>query len=266
MDRFFIHRPWIFFRTPASNLDVLLVNWLGVFEPGYALCHVKGITVVLYATLRKKLLFASGSNFTYPSILLKHLRLVDSLRCIFTVFIMLSGEGEALNIDPSRFYWSMYRLLPSLVFEKHSGWVFYFKNFLISYLSHEFWSGWHWQQLGRCWDTVKMFYILAFRLKSYCITFFPSKLEWCKTLFRTTGENQEITQLWQVACVEWLGIIARGARHHLDNIILGLHGVLIVVVSFMTLGFWWFRMLRVTSISDDIFSAVFIHLFFARIA
>ncbi|KAK6108061.1 Nucleolar complex-associated family protein [Brugia pahangi] len=49
----------------------------------------------------------------------QHLRLVDSLRCIYTSFVMLSGEGIALNIDPSRFYWSMYRLLPSIAFEKH---------------------------------------------------------------------------------------------------------------------------------------------------
>uniref|UniRef100_A0A8R1TW82 NOC3-like protein n=1 Tax=Onchocerca volvulus TaxID=6282 RepID=A0A8R1TW82_ONCVO len=48
----------------------------------------------------------------------QHLRLVDSLRCIYTSFVMLSGEGIALNIDPSRFYWSMYRLLPALAFEK----------------------------------------------------------------------------------------------------------------------------------------------------
>uniref|UniRef100_A0A1I7VRN2 NOC3-like protein n=1 Tax=Loa loa TaxID=7209 RepID=A0A1I7VRN2_LOALO len=48
----------------------------------------------------------------------QHLRLVDSLRCIYTSFVMLFGEGVALNIDPSRFYWSMYRLLPSLAFEK----------------------------------------------------------------------------------------------------------------------------------------------------
>uniref|UniRef100_A0A915PYT8 NOC3-like protein n=1 Tax=Setaria digitata TaxID=48799 RepID=A0A915PYT8_9BILA len=48
----------------------------------------------------------------------QHLRLVDSLRCIYTSFVMLSGEGVALNIDPSRLYWSMYRLLPALAFEK----------------------------------------------------------------------------------------------------------------------------------------------------
>ncbi|CAG9531169.1 unnamed protein product [Cercopithifilaria johnstoni] len=48
----------------------------------------------------------------------QHLRLLDSLRCIYTSFIMLSGEGVALNIDPSRFYWSMYCLLPALAFEK----------------------------------------------------------------------------------------------------------------------------------------------------
>ncbi|VDK86553.1 unnamed protein product [Litomosoides sigmodontis] len=48
----------------------------------------------------------------------QHLRLVESLRCIYTSFVMLSGEGIALNIDPSRFYWSMYRLLPALAFEK----------------------------------------------------------------------------------------------------------------------------------------------------
>ncbi|MCP9262389.1 Nucleolar complex protein 3-like protein [Dirofilaria immitis] len=48
----------------------------------------------------------------------QHLRLIDSLRCIYTSFTMLSGEGVALNIDPSRFYWSMYRLLPALAFEK----------------------------------------------------------------------------------------------------------------------------------------------------
>ncbi|VDN36156.1 unnamed protein product [Gongylonema pulchrum] len=47
-----------------------------------------------------------------------HLQLIDSLRCIFTVFVILSGEGVALNIDPFRFYWSMYRLLPAIVFEK----------------------------------------------------------------------------------------------------------------------------------------------------
>ncbi|VDN00976.1 unnamed protein product [Thelazia callipaeda] len=49
----------------------------------------------------------------------QHLRLIDSVRCIYTVFVMLSGEGIALNIDPSKFYWSLYRLLPTLAFERH---------------------------------------------------------------------------------------------------------------------------------------------------
>ncbi|VBB31781.1 unnamed protein product [Acanthocheilonema viteae] len=53
----------------------------------------------------------------------QHLRLVDSLRCIYTSFVMLSGEGVALNIDPSRFYWSMYHLLPALAFEKQDALV-----------------------------------------------------------------------------------------------------------------------------------------------
>uniref|UniRef100_A0A0K0D3A8 CBF domain-containing protein n=1 Tax=Angiostrongylus cantonensis TaxID=6313 RepID=A0A0K0D3A8_ANGCA len=37
------------------------------------------------------------------------LRLLDRLYCINTVFIILSGDGQLLNIDPSRFYRTIYR-------------------------------------------------------------------------------------------------------------------------------------------------------------
>ncbi|KAK6013284.1 nucleolar complex-associated protein [Ostertagia ostertagi] len=46
-------------------------------------------------------------------------KLVDKeLYCINTVFVILSGDGQLLNIDPSRFYRSVYRLLNQLPFEK----------------------------------------------------------------------------------------------------------------------------------------------------
>lgn len=35
----------------------------------------------------------------------------EQLHCIHTVFVMLSGQGEVLNIDPIRFYSHIYRLL-----------------------------------------------------------------------------------------------------------------------------------------------------------
>ncbi|WKY12159.1 hypothetical protein Q1695_003609 [Nippostrongylus brasiliensis] len=48
----------------------------------------------------------------------EQLRLLDQLYCINTVFVILSGEGQLLNVDPSRFYRSVYRLLNQLPFEK----------------------------------------------------------------------------------------------------------------------------------------------------
>ena len=33
------------------------------------------------------------------------------LLCVQTVFVMLSGQGEAINIDPQRFYGHCYRAL-----------------------------------------------------------------------------------------------------------------------------------------------------------
>ncbi|CAJ0939822.1 unnamed protein product, partial [Mesorhabditis belari] len=47
----------------------------------------------------------------------KHLRLLDQIHCVNTVFVILSGEGQALNVDPSRFYRSLYRILASFPFE-----------------------------------------------------------------------------------------------------------------------------------------------------
>uniref|UniRef100_A0AC34QBD5 CCAAT-binding factor domain-containing protein n=1 Tax=Panagrolaimus sp. JU765 TaxID=591449 RepID=A0AC34QBD5_9BILA len=49
---------------------------------------------------------------------LQHLSVIDSLNCVKTVFIVLSGEGLALNIDPYKFYRCMYRIIPSIPFEK----------------------------------------------------------------------------------------------------------------------------------------------------
>ncbi|VDM56064.1 unnamed protein product [Angiostrongylus costaricensis] len=46
------------------------------------------------------------------------LRLLDRLYCINTVFIVLSGDGQLLNIDPSRFYRTIYRLINELPFER----------------------------------------------------------------------------------------------------------------------------------------------------
>ncbi|VDO27684.1 unnamed protein product [Heligmosomoides polygyrus] len=51
----------------------------------------------------------------------KNLRLLDQLYCINTVFVILSGDGQLLNVDPSRFYRSVYRLLNQLPFEKKPG-------------------------------------------------------------------------------------------------------------------------------------------------
>ncbi|PAV59252.1 hypothetical protein WR25_09895 [Diploscapter pachys] len=46
------------------------------------------------------------------------LRVVDRLHSIHTAFVILSGEGQLLNIDPGRFYKSIYSLLNLLPLEK----------------------------------------------------------------------------------------------------------------------------------------------------
>lgn len=38
----------------------------------------------------------------------------EQMHCIQTVFTILSGQGEALNIDPFRFYTHLYRNLLSV--------------------------------------------------------------------------------------------------------------------------------------------------------
>ncbi|CAD6193461.1 unnamed protein product [Caenorhabditis auriculariae] len=48
----------------------------------------------------------------------KSLRLIDQLHCVHTVFVLLSGEGQILNVDPSKFYRIVYRLLNHIPFEK----------------------------------------------------------------------------------------------------------------------------------------------------
>ncbi|ETN75467.1 nucleolar complex-associated protein [Necator americanus] len=48
----------------------------------------------------------------------EHLRLLDQLYCINTVFVILSGDGQLLNVDPSRFYRSVYHVLNQLPFER----------------------------------------------------------------------------------------------------------------------------------------------------
>uniref|UniRef100_A0A8R1E6H8 CBF domain-containing protein n=1 Tax=Caenorhabditis japonica TaxID=281687 RepID=A0A8R1E6H8_CAEJA len=48
----------------------------------------------------------------------EHLKTLDQLHCINTVFVILSGDGQLLNIDPSKFYRLAYRVLNQLPFEK----------------------------------------------------------------------------------------------------------------------------------------------------
>lgn len=38
----------------------------------------------------------------------------EQLHCIHTIFVILSGQGEVLNIDPIRFYQHLYRNLPTV--------------------------------------------------------------------------------------------------------------------------------------------------------
>lgn len=38
----------------------------------------------------------------------------EKLNCVLTVFVILSGVGEALNIDPSRFYVTLYNSMVSI--------------------------------------------------------------------------------------------------------------------------------------------------------
>lgn len=47
-----------------------------------------------------------------------NLKPLDQLHCINTVFVILSGDGQLLNIDPSKFYRLAYRVLNFLPFEK----------------------------------------------------------------------------------------------------------------------------------------------------
>uniref|UniRef100_A0A7E4ZX66 NOC3-like protein n=1 Tax=Panagrellus redivivus TaxID=6233 RepID=A0A7E4ZX66_PANRE len=51
---------------------------------------------------------------------MSHIRVGDSLNCVKTVFVVLTGEGSALNIDPYRFYKNMYGILPAVPFQKDS--------------------------------------------------------------------------------------------------------------------------------------------------
>lgn len=48
----------------------------------------------------------------------ENLKTLDQLHCINTVFVILSGDGQLLNVDPSKFYRLAYRVLNHLPFEK----------------------------------------------------------------------------------------------------------------------------------------------------
>ncbi|VDK18354.1 unnamed protein product [Anisakis simplex] len=50
----------------------------------------------------------------------QHMKVLDSLHCIHAVFVILSGEGSAINVDPYRFYKSIYRIMNDIPFEKRS--------------------------------------------------------------------------------------------------------------------------------------------------
>ncbi|CAD5231026.1 unnamed protein product [Bursaphelenchus xylophilus] len=50
----------------------------------------------------------------------EHLSTMDSLNCVKTMCVILSAEGQALNIDPIKFYKELYKLMPNIVFQKNS--------------------------------------------------------------------------------------------------------------------------------------------------
>ncbi|CAD5226119.1 unnamed protein product [Bursaphelenchus okinawaensis] len=48
----------------------------------------------------------------------EHLSTIDSLNCVKTMCVILSAEGQALNIDPIKFYKELYKLMPNIAFQK----------------------------------------------------------------------------------------------------------------------------------------------------
>lgn len=66
--------------------------------------------------------------------------MADSLHCIKTVCVIISNEGQILNIDPLKFYNTLYAIIPSLPFQENSS-NFLMLNkirlfFVLNYLIH----------------------------------------------------------------------------------------------------------------------------------
>lgn len=65
---------------------------------------VKYFKNIKFTTFEKKFYFHKIKRLTFRS----------KLHCIKTIFIVLSGQGEALTIDPMKFYTSLYNIVLQL--------------------------------------------------------------------------------------------------------------------------------------------------------
>lgn len=59
------------------------------------------------------------------SVIKKHqLNVHEQLCCIKTIFVILSGQGTVINIDPVHFYSHLYRVIPELDCCKYKNFLF----------------------------------------------------------------------------------------------------------------------------------------------
>ena len=90
-------------------LPILLPTIFVILSVTSAFCCVHFLLLTLFVTYT--FCFLNILAFMY---LFQILSLSDVLNITQTAFTILSGQGEALNIDPQHFYTHLYRVLPQL--------------------------------------------------------------------------------------------------------------------------------------------------------
>ncbi|MFH4975217.1 hypothetical protein AB6A40_001926 [Gnathostoma spinigerum] len=111
---------------------------------------------------------------------MKHLSVSDVLHCIHTVFVILSGEGSAINVDPLCFYRSLYRILPCIVFTRSHATLCDRLSLIITAVQLMFVNRSKAVPLERVAAFVKRLLLLSFLLPNKCIV---AVLSSCRAIF-----------------------------------------------------------------------------------
>jgi nucleolar complex protein 3 len=112
-------------RMPTTALLPPVLEGLAKFAHFINVDFFEDLVATMSELVEQKVGLAVGSLYSVlvemPSPI-QHLKVSEILHCTKTVCVVLSGEGQALNIDPLRFYTTIYNVLPCLPFQSTDGW------------------------------------------------------------------------------------------------------------------------------------------------